>query len=126
MFQPDTILFFIRFRMYNGSPPKVKHADKACFAFYVFKQTAFGKHPTAEQGECNALLMPICVYNRMGDLAQTIIFYVLQKKQLKNKKRHHFDALAAESGFEPEQSESESLVLPLHNSAICLFQTTII
>ena len=34
--------------------------------------------------------------------------------------------LAAESGFEPEQSESESLVLPLHNSAICLFQTTII
>lgn len=26
--------------------------------------------------------------------------------------------LAAESGFEPEQSESESLVLPLHNSAI--------
>lgn len=28
--------------------------------------------------------------------------------------------LAAESGFEPEQSESESLVLPLHNSAISL------
>ncbi len=26
--------------------------------------------------------------------------------------------LAAGSGFEPEQSESESLVLPLHNPAI--------
>ena len=26
--------------------------------------------------------------------------------------------LAAESGFEPEQNESESFVLPLHNSAM--------
>ena len=27
--------------------------------------------------------------------------------------------LAAEEGFEPSQTESESVVLPLHNSAIC-------
>ena len=27
--------------------------------------------------------------------------------------------LAAEEGFEPSQNESESLVLPLHYSAIC-------
>ncbi len=30
--------------------------------------------------------------------------------------------VAAESGFEPEQSESESLVLPLHYSAMCQSQ----
>ena len=32
--------------------------------------------------------------------------------------------MAAESGFEPEQSESESLVLPLHNSALFKYLIT--
>ena len=41
------------------------------------------------------------------------------------KKRKHLPSvstffLAAESGFEPEQSESESLVLPLHYSAMLI------
>ena len=31
-------------------------------------------------------------------------------------------AMAAEEGFEPSQTESESVVLPLHNSAISLLQ----
>ena len=30
------------------------------------------------------------------------------------------DFLAAGEGFEPSQTESESVVLPLHNPAICL------
>ena len=30
--------------------------------------------------------------------------------------------MAAELGFEPRQTESESVVLPLHNSAILSFQ----
>lgn len=34
--------------------------------------------------------------------------------------------MAAESGFEPEQNESESFVLPLHNSAPFLTTDNII
>ena len=33
--------------------------------------------------------------------------------------RKHGFRVAAEEGFEPSQTESESVVLPLHNSAIC-------
>jgi hypothetical protein len=33
------------------------------------------------------------------------------------------EPLAAEEGFEPSQTESESVVLPLHNSAMFLFET---
>ena len=41
-----------------------------------------------------------------------------------NKSRRYIACsyVAAESGFEPEQSESESLVLPLHYSAIFCLQ----
>ena len=38
--------------------------------------------------------------------------------QMKKSKPIGLDFLAAEEGFEPSQTESESVVLPLHNSAI--------
>ena len=40
-----------------------------------------------------------------------------EKKQLFIRKAAF--SVAAEEGFEPSQTESESVVLPLHNSAIC-------
>ena len=41
-----------------------------------------------------------------------------QKRRLSTENRRFF--LAAELGFEPRQTESESAVLPLHNSAMAL------
>ena len=38
--------------------------------------------------------------------------------KIKNPKALLSDFLAAEEGFEPSQTESESVVLPLHNSAM--------
>ena len=45
---------------------------------------------------------------------------IIALKTLKNRSKHHVSTgflLAAEEGFEPSHTESESAVLPLHNSA---------
>ena len=57
-----------------------------------------------------------------GKKNPTLILYSLQTE---TKKTHTLMSvcLAAGSGFEPEQNESESLVLPLHNPAMS-FSTT--
>ena len=46
--------------------------------------------------------------------------------QMKKSKPIGLDFLAGEEGFEPSQTESESVVLPLHNSPIFAFCSNII
>ncbi len=51
--------------------------------------------------------------------AKTLVIFHIHR--LQSKKTDHTEyglSVAAEEGFEPSQTESESVVLPLHNSAI--------
>ena len=50
----------------------------------------------------------------------------LLSQWIKKSRSEERDFLAAELGFEPRQTESESAVLPLHNSAIFLTTDIII
>lgn len=54
----------------------------------------------------------------MKHICSILIFKT--KKTIKKNRLDYSNRLAAESGFEPEQNESESLVLPLHYSASLL------
>ena len=55
-----------------------------------------------------------------------------REKKLQKKKSLNYacacrgSRLAGEQGFEPQQTESESVVLPLHNSATCLLRQNLL
>ncbi len=61
--------------------------------------------------------------NKEG-LASRQVFFMLFKKIKEKAYRNCYDmhvSLPAVQGFEPRHTESESAVLPLHNTAICRF-----
>ena len=67
--------------------------------------------------------LPCCFFVGRGDWIRTSGLYVpnvalYQAEPHLEKCGPGIGAMAAEEGFEPSQTESESVVLPLHNSAI--------